>query len=289
MKKKDAKSKTIIDTTPQNLNNKHTSNPTQHTQHTHDEMTTWANDAELANAFKVMQQQIAELQAEILRMRAAAKQEGPSTKMSLSQKAGKVSDFDGRQDNWADWAFRSKSHVDGIHNGAEDFMEWAATQSEEIKKDDLKHHNNAEAQEISEVMYYLITRHTFGEALEVAKLVQRRNGAELWRKLSKRYDPRTSVKRAALLNTLTQQKSVSIDELSHTLDKWLARAKTYEDRANVKLQGDLKMTITQNMCPDALRLHLELNSSRLPTSDQMLAELRATLESRQPQAMEVDS
>ena len=139
--------------------------------------------------------------------------------------------------------------------------------------------SNAEAQEISEVVYYLITRHTFGEALEVAKLVQRRNGAELWRKLGKRYDPRTSVKRAALLNTLTQQKSVSIDELSHTLDKWLARAKTYEGRTNVKLQGDLKMTIIQNMCPDALRLHLEINSSRLTTSDQMLAEIRANLDS----------
>ena len=49
------------------------------------------------------------------------------------------------------------------------------------------------------------------------------------------------------------------------------------------------MTTTQNMCPDALRLHLELNSSRLTTSDQKLAEIRANLESRQPQAMEIDS
>ena len=58
-------------------------------------------------------------------------------------------------------------------------MEWAAGSSAEIKKDDLKFHSNAEAQEISEVMYYLITRHTYGEALEVAKLVPRNNGAEL--------------------------------------------------------------------------------------------------------------
>ena len=57
----------------------------------------------------------------------------------------------------------------------------------------------------------------------------------------------------------------------------------------MKLQDDLKMTIIQNMCPDALRLHLGLNSSRLTTSDQMLAEIRANLESRQPQAMEIDS
>ena len=175
------------------------------------------------------QQQIAELQAEILRMQAASKQAAPSAKMNLSKKAGKVNDFDGRQDSWADWAFRFKCHVDGIHSGAEEFMEWAATQADEVKKEDLKQHHNSEAEEISEVMYYLITRHTNGEALEVAKLAPRNNGAELWRKLSKRYGPRTSVKRAALLSALTQQKSVSMDELSHTLDKWLAKAKVCED------------------------------------------------------------
>ena len=57
----------------------------------------------------------------------------------------------------------------------------------------------------------------------------------------------------------------------------------------MKLQDDLEMAIIQNMCPGALRLHLELNSSRLTTRDQMLAEIRANLESRQPQAMEIDS
>ena len=82
---------------------------------------------------------------------------------------------------------------------------------------------------------------------------------------------------------------MSIDELGNTLEKWPAKAKTYEGRTNAKLQGDLKMTTIQNMCPEALRLHLELNSSRLTTSEQMLAEIRANLESRQPQAMEVDS
>ena len=172
---------------------------------------------------------------------------------------------------------------------SEEVLEWAASQPNEITTQDIGQHINHQAAEISEVIYYLVTRHTHGEALELAKLVQRNNGAELWRKLSRRYDPRTSVKRAALLNAIIQQKAVSIEELGHTLDKWLARAKTYEDRTNAKLQDDLKMTIIQNMCPETLRIHLELNSARLTTSEQMIQEIRANLESRQPQAMEVDS
>ena len=70
--------------------------------------------------------------------------------------------------------FKFKCHVDGLHAGAEEFMEWAATQQEEIEKNDLENHCNPEAQEISEVIYYLITRHASGDALEVAKLSLRK-------------------------------------------------------------------------------------------------------------------
>ena len=65
--------------------------------------------------------------------------------------------------------------------------------------------------------------------------------------------------------------------------------KLYEERPNTKLAGDLKMTIIQHMCPDNLRMHLELNSARLKTSTHMKSEIRAHLEARQPTAMDEDS
>ena len=101
-------------------------------------MTTFAHMEEVTNVIQLQQQQVAELQAEMLKMQAAAKQATPSAKPSLGQEAGKVSDFDGRQDNWADWAPRLKRHAEGIYGGAEDVVQWAAAQSDEIKKDDLK-------------------------------------------------------------------------------------------------------------------------------------------------------
>ena len=126
-------------------------------------MTTWTTTPtveEMANVIKLHQQQIAELQAEIPRAQAASKQAGLNAKVIVGQKAGKACDFDGRQDNWHDWAFRFKRHVDGIRTGAEELMEWAATSSDEIKKDDLEFHSIPEAQGVSEVMYCLTTLHT---------------------------------------------------------------------------------------------------------------------------------
>merc|ERR1712074_297285 len=204
-------------------------------------------------------------------------------------RAGAICDFSGKIGHFNDWAFRFKCHIAGLYEKSEEILEWAASQPGEITAMDITQHSNHQAAEISEGIYYLVTRHTHGEALELAKLVPRNNGAELWRKISRRYDPRTSVKRAALLNTIIQQKAVQIEDLGHTLDKWMAKAKTYEDRTNTKLPDGLRMTIIQNMCPETLMLHLELNSARLTTSEQMIAEIRANLESRQPQAMEVDS
>ena len=111
-------------------------------------MTTFTSIEEMAKVIQ-LQQQIAELQAEMLKMQAASRRAeemlktyAPNTKPALGQKAGKVSEFDGRQDNWADWAPRLKCHVEGIHCGAEDVMEWAAAKSGEIIKDDPKRHNN---------------------------------------------------------------------------------------------------------------------------------------------------
>ena len=91
------------------------------------------NMEEVAKVTQLLQQQVAELQAELLRAQAAAKQAGPNMKKNISQKAGKPSDYDGRQANWNAWALRPKCHFGGIYAGAEEFMEWAATRSDEIK------------------------------------------------------------------------------------------------------------------------------------------------------------
>ena len=167
-------------------------------------------------------------------------------------------------------------------------MAWAVTSGAETCKDDLACRENPGAQEVSEVIYYLVARHAHGEALELAKLVPRDNGAELWWGICKRCDPRRPVKRAALLSNVIQQKAVTIEELGRALDKWCAKVKLCEGRTNTQPQDDLQMTIAQNTCPETLRRYPELNSAWLIASEQMEAEIRAHLESRKPQPMDID-
>ena len=171
---------------------------------------------EMIQAIQTLQRQMQELQNEVLRLQGSGGDGGAAKKQSISKRAGKISDFDGKTENFSDWALRFRCHISGLYEKSEDILEWAAAQSNEISTEDLRQHNNPQAGEISEVIYYLVTRHTYGEALELAKLVPRNNGAELWLKISRRYDTKTSVKREALLNTTIQQKAVQIGDLGHT-------------------------------------------------------------------------
>ena len=88
-------------------------------------------------------------------MRAQA-EAGPNVKMNVGAKAGKANDFDGRRDNWHDWALQLKRHIDGIHADVVEFMEWAAARNGESKTKDLKLHRNPGAQAISKATNYLV-------------------------------------------------------------------------------------------------------------------------------------
>ena len=64
-----------------------------------------------------------------------------------------------------------------------------------------------------------------------------------------------------LLNSIMQQKAVTIEELGHALEKWGPMVKHYEDRSTTKIPDEIKTTIIQNMCPKSLRMHLEMKSA----------------------------
>ena len=70
--------------------------------------------------------------------------------------------------------------------------------------------------EISDVACYLITRHTCGEAIEIAKTVQKNRGAEPRRKICRTNDPRAP-RNTPLLDNVKKQRSGAIYELGHAL------------------------------------------------------------------------
>ena len=70
----------------------------------------------------------------------------------------------------------------------------------------------------------------------------------------------------------------SLDKLREGLESWENLKRKYEDRRKKPLEDDICRSCLQQMCPNKLQDHLDLQASRLTSYDQVKAEVLAYLE-----------
>ena len=74
---------------------------------------------EVTQVIQTLQRQVQELQTEILQLQGSEGNGGSAKKPSISKRAGKISDFDGKIENLSDWAFRLRCHISGLYEKSE--------------------------------------------------------------------------------------------------------------------------------------------------------------------------
>ena len=70
----------------------------------------------------------------------------------------------------------------------------------------------------------------------------------------------------------------SLDKLREGLESWENLERKYEDRRKKPLEDDICRSCLQQMCPNKLQDHLDLQASRLTSYDQVKSEVLAYLE-----------
>ena len=83
---------------------------------------------------------------------------------------------------------------------------------------------------------------------------------------------------SALLKKVLHPSQCSLDKLREGLESWENLKRKYEDRSKKPLEDDICRSCPQQMCPNKLQDHLDLQASRLTTYDQVKAEVLAYLE-----------
>ena len=121
---------------------------------------------------------------------------------------------------------------------------------------------------------------TEGEASEIVKNTSRRShfGLESMRRLLCKYDPQNPQSNSALLKKVLHPSQCSLDKLREGLESWENLKRKYEDRRKKPLEEDICRSCLQQMCPNMLQDHLDLQASRLTSYDQVKAEVLAYLE-----------
>ena len=124
-------------------------------------------------------------------------------------------------------------------------------------------------------LHDLLLKGTSGNAFELTNSVKDENGLEAWRKIARRYDPRTpGTKRALLMQILNNQCAKKVGEVEANLlniERLISRYESMTDEAN-KLPDEVKATVIIALCHRELRDHLELC-----TGDMMYDKIRAEI------------
>ena len=134
---------------------------------------------------------------------------------------------------------------------------------DDIETDELRRMNRA--------IYIAMSQSLEGKSVSIFKNGEVDNGLDVWRRLIRRYDPRTaSRQRSAYLRITQPGQAKTGAEAARMFEQWGTGIKQCEGKHGKMVDEDLKCAVLVEMMPKELRLHLQLNSKTLKT----YAELR---------------
>ena len=189
--------------------------------------------------------------------------------------------FTGASGTWDSWWCKFKTWVESCHKNAVKIVAQVESQCDkEITESSLEVDFDDGAELVSAQARQALISLTEGEALEIVKNTSRGShfGLEAMRRLLCKYDPQNPQANSALLKKVLHPSQCSLDKLREGLESWENLKRKYEDRRKKPLEDDICRSCLQQMCPNKLQDHLDLQASRLTSYDQVKAEVLAYLE-----------
>ena len=189
--------------------------------------------------------------------------------------------FTGASGTWDSWWYKFKTWVESCHKNAVKIVAQVESQCDkEITESSLEVDFDDGAELVSAQARQALISLTEGEALEIVKNTSRGShfGLEAMRRLLCKYDPQNPQANSALLKKVLHPSQCSLDKLREGLESWENLKRKYEDRRKKPLEDDICRSCLQQMCPNKLQDHLDLQASRLTSYDQVKAEVLAYLE-----------
>ena len=202
---------------------------------------------------------------------------------------GKPSVYDGSKEakqSFHDWQDTMVTFLDASMPGIWEVLEWIANDQPKttLDKDAVKRHfpdvDPLLIDYADSNIYACLSSYTGGEPKALVKQARRPNGFEAWRKLHARFNPATVGRQRASLTRITSPpENVPLGQLGGEIIAWENRIIEYEARPGSDVVSEnLKIATVIAMCPGKLREHLNLNSHRFKTYQDIREEIFGYLE-----------
>ena len=195
--------------------------------------------------------------------------------------------FESEPKKFPTWAFKLVNWVSGFFPYARAVMEWSAAEGDrQITWGRLSHQfvggtvSEVDLKRFDDQLYTVLADKTDGEALHITQNSHSKSGSEVWRRLSKRFDPQTDSRKRTLMSKILNPGQVTLKDLSDHIETWEKDLIVFEQRSGEDISDTIKIGILQELCPEALKEHLMLNASRFNTYDTVRLEIMNYLETK---------
>ena len=192
--------------------------------------------------------------------------ERDSSKDGLSERRFReLGTFDGKDDDWKEWALRFRAIVKEVDVNVYDAMKWAEEQPDEITEDELSDKfGEDDAVKYATSVYNRLIHHLRGPPLMLHQAVMNENGLETWRVLSKRYNPMTPMRGIQLmLKTVVPGRIKKGEDVQAKINKWEGYVNALQRDYKETVSDMMKIGILIHMMPEDLQDHVLQHADRL--------------------------
>jgi len=202
--------------------------------------------------------------------------------------------FNGKLENWEEFQFRLKRAIRSQSSTVQ-FEMTRVEGSEEIINDeepDIDLGGVNASMETSACLFDILCQHVEGDALVIIKSVVGYHGFEAWRRLHRKYSPRTLARRLRLLMAVVNPgKMKNVGEIQANLNMWEERINQLETQFKEKaISEPLKVAIITSAVPNKVQDYIFSQPEKDPSYAQ-IKEMIITYSSRMadngPNAMDI--
>ena len=191
----------------------------------------------------------------------------------------RVEIFNGFIDRWEDWSFSFKRTIRSMSRACYSLMLDAEVSSDPV--DDIQRTPEQDAR--SGELYDVLCQFCSGEALSVIKLVPDMEGIEAWRRLHRKYNPRTMARGVRMLCEVTSPTKVNnLNDVEMEINKWEEKVRTLRSQFGEELTNGMKIAILTNMMPYALQDFIYTHVEKDTKYEEVRDKVRAITRTRWP-------
>ena len=207
---------------------------------------------------QLMAQLITQQQAQVPAPTVPRPAERPELRSELVPKFVTCPQFNGKAEQWEEFQFRLKRAIRSQSAVVQEEMsrvEGSETIINDTHDPGIDSDGVNASMETSACLFDILAQHVEGEALVIIKSVTDYHGFEAWRRLHRKYSPRTMARRLRLLMAVVNPGKIkSIGEIQASMNMWEERITQLETQFQEKaISEPLKVAIITSAVPNKVQ------------------------------------